>query len=311
MSNKAKVLIVDDDEHIRDYFVAVLSLDDRYDLSTASDGEHALQQIERDPPELVLLDFMMPKFNGIDVLRNLKAMSETDSRYEDIECIMITGKGDEGIAAAVVRAGAADYLKKPCPTERLLTTVEKVLEHRRTHILARREEKRRMRMRALLQRILDLTIEGFILTDLEGRVSFANHKAAYILGLSAPTEARDKSVVELLGPEIENHYQRTLSEGLEREALAPIVQLTRRRHGQEVVLSFTMHSFVDETGKPAGIILRFQDLLEVKKNLDDTLSTAGREITRYFIPMHPQASRRRPLGPNSQPTGGGDGDTEV
>jgi PAS domain S-box-containing protein len=300
--NKAKILVVDDDEHIRDYFVAVLSLEDRYTLASAADGEQALQYIERDPPDLVLLDFMMPKFNGIDVLRNLKALAETDPRYEDIECVMVTGKGDEGIAAAVVRAGAADYLSKPCPTERLLTTVEKVLQYRQMQVTRRREEKRRLRMRSLLQRILDLTIEGFMLTDLEGRVSFANHKAAYILGLSSASQARDRTVEELLGAKAAAHFRSRLEQGLDEDFGAAPATLARGGQGEEVVLSFTLHAFHDETGKRAGILFRFQDLMEVKRRLDDSLSGASREITRYFIPLHPPTpSKARPLTPGREP----------
>jgi PAS domain S-box-containing protein len=296
MAEPAKILIVDDDEHIREYFVAVLSLDERYAITTASDGEQALQLIEHDPPALVLLDFMMPRVNGIDVLRGLRALVEKDPRFEDVECVMITGKGDEGIAAAVVRAGAADYLSKPCPTERLLTTVEKVLEHRRLHLTQRREEKRRLRMRALLQRILDLTIEGFVLTDLDGRVSFSNAKAASILGWATAADVREKTVVELLGPEAERIFREHVEKGPGRDRAVPPIRLARPRFGDEVILSFTLHGFLDEAGNAVGVIFRFQDLLEVQKNLDDSLSGASREITRYFIPMTPSGSRKRPLG---------------
>jgi CheY-like chemotaxis protein len=299
MAEKAKILIVDDDEHIRDFFAAVLSVEDRYELSTAGDGDQALRQIQNDRPHVVLLDFMMPRSNGIDVLRTLRTLADSDPSYEDIECIMITGKGDEGIAAAVVRAGAADYLSKPCPTERLLTTVEKVLEHRRVQIQKRREEKRRLRMRALLQRILDLTIEGFMLTDLEGRVSFENAKSAYILGLPTPTEARDKTVGELLGPEVERVFRARLGgSSVDQASAGPPVKVTRRQHGMDVVLSFTLHSFNDEKGNLVGIIFRFQDLLEVKRNLDDSLSGASREITRYFIPMNPPSPRAQTQPPS-------------
>lgn len=300
MSTAAKILVVDDDVHIREYFVAVLSLDERYLLSAAGDGEQALKLIERDPPDLVLLDFMMPKFNGVDVLRNLKALAEKDSRFENVECVIITGKGDEGIAAAVVRAGAADYLSKPCPTERLLTTVERVLEHRALQIRKRQEEKRRLRMRALLQRILDLTIEGFLLTDLEGNVSFANQKAASILGWSDAAELRERTIGELLGADAGRLVKRESQRVAEHDVIAPPLRVTRRRHGQEFVLSFTLHGFRDEQGNPVGIIFRFQDLLEVKRSLDDSLNGATQEITRYFIPLDPNApppqrSKRKPL----------------
>jgi PAS domain S-box-containing protein len=299
MPEPAKILIVDDDEHIREYFLAVLSLEERYALSSAADGEQALRMIERDPPAVVLLDFMMPRLNGIDVLRSLRSMAEADARFEDIECVMVTGKGDEGIAASVVRAGAADYLSKPCPTERLLTTVEKVLEHRDLEIRKRREEKRRLRMRALLQRILDLTIEGFMLTDLEGRVSFANSKAASILGWSTPAEIRDRAVGELLGAEATNAFREHVERGAEFDRAVPPIRLSRPRCADEVILSFTMHGFQDEAGNAVGVIFRFQDLLEVRKSLDDSLSGASREITRYFIPLDPTPPKRRSLRPGA------------
>ena len=112
------VLIVDDEQHIRLLIEQTLEdlEDEGVELQTASDGEMALDVVRNHHPELVFLDVMMPKMNGFEVCRAIKA----DPAMAATTVVMLTAKGqaydrDEGLAA-----GADRYLTKPFDPDELL-----------------------------------------------------------------------------------------------------------------------------------------------------------------------------------------------
>ena len=72
----AKVLIVDDDMTLRDLYVERMKAED-YTIISASDGEEAIEKTIKEKPDLILLDIMMPKINGIDVMKMLREKDET------------------------------------------------------------------------------------------------------------------------------------------------------------------------------------------------------------------------------------------
>jgi len=103
----AKILIVDDAPENIDVLGAILA---EYKRIVALDGEHALQKALSDnPPDLILLDIMMPHLDGYEVCRRLKAVEKT----RDIPIIFITGKGAVEDETAGFEAGAVDYITKP------------------------------------------------------------------------------------------------------------------------------------------------------------------------------------------------------
>jgi DNA-binding response OmpR family regulator len=104
----AKVMIVDDDPLMVRMYQKKLT-NDGYDVMTAGDGMEALEKLESQKPDLILLDIMMPKLNGLDTLKKIKA----DSKTKDIPVIMLTnvGASDED-ADRGLELGAVAYLVK-------------------------------------------------------------------------------------------------------------------------------------------------------------------------------------------------------
>ena len=106
MSDKSKILIVDDDEVVRrSYLRSLQSVS--CDVAAASDGEEALQSMEQNPFDVVLLDVRMPGRDGMSVLRTIK------QKWPDSEVVIITGYPSVDNAKEAVRLGAFDYLAKP------------------------------------------------------------------------------------------------------------------------------------------------------------------------------------------------------
>ncbi|MDR3076376.1 MAG: response regulator, partial [Synergistaceae bacterium] len=104
---KSKVLIVDDTDLNIDILVDALG--DRYDLYTAMDGESALAQVKTNPPDIILLDVVMPGMNGYDVCSILKSNPDT----ADIPIIFLTAMTEINEKARGFEVGAVDYMVKP------------------------------------------------------------------------------------------------------------------------------------------------------------------------------------------------------
>ncbi len=107
-SSNLSVLIVDDDDDMRVLACRVL-VKAGYQVTEAAGGEEALALIEKNRPDLVLLDLAMPAPNGIDVLRILRANSE----WATLPVIVMTASGDEETTRESFEAGATDFVSKP------------------------------------------------------------------------------------------------------------------------------------------------------------------------------------------------------
>ena len=112
----AKILIVDDEIEICEVLSEFLTMRD-FEVETALRGEVALEKIEADPPDLVLLDIRMPGMDGLQVLKAAKAL------YPDLGVIMVTAVHDEALAREAMKAGAYDYITKPVDINYLATSV--------------------------------------------------------------------------------------------------------------------------------------------------------------------------------------------
>lgn len=122
-----KILIVDDDPDIRDILKLTLS-EENYEVAEAGDGEEALKMINSKTPDLVLLDYKIPKLNGRQVCAEIKK----DLLLRHLPVIMVTGKGDISDKVGGLDAGADDYIVKPFEPKELLARIRMVL--RRTQI---------------------------------------------------------------------------------------------------------------------------------------------------------------------------------
>lgn len=162
------ILLVDDDPGIMAAVKQALA-SHGYEMRTATNGEEALSEFERETPDLILLDLMMPKYDGLEVCKRIREIST-------IPIIVLSIKGSEADIVSVLDLGADDFLVKPFRLAELLARVRAVLR-RGNKVLANKvtcgdleidTEKHRV---TVVGRAVTLTpIEYGLLAELAGNV---------------------------------------------------------------------------------------------------------------------------------------------
>jgi two-component system, NtrC family, response regulator AtoC len=115
------VLIVDDEQVLAAAMADYLARHG-YATSTSGSGEQALKNLDAESPDLVLLDYRLPRMDGLQVLRKIK------ESHPEIEVIMMTAHGSVENAVEAMRLGAYDYISKPVDLEELRLVAGKALE---------------------------------------------------------------------------------------------------------------------------------------------------------------------------------------
>jgi len=114
-----RILLVDDDEKLRRLLKEYLE-GYEFQVFTLADGEAVMNSIRKESPEIVILDIMLPKKDGLEVLKEIRAASH-------VPVIMLTAKGEEADRVVGLELGADDYLSKPFSPRELLARIKAVL----------------------------------------------------------------------------------------------------------------------------------------------------------------------------------------
>ncbi|MFH1169775.1 MAG: response regulator transcription factor [Chloroflexota bacterium] len=118
---KTHILVVDDDPSILRLLCTNLKARD-YKVSTAIDGEMALEAVEKDFVDLIILDVMMPKMDGVEVCRRVR-------EWPNVPIIVLSARGDEKDKVKCLELGADDYLTKPFGIAELMARIKTALRH--------------------------------------------------------------------------------------------------------------------------------------------------------------------------------------
>jgi two-component system alkaline phosphatase synthesis response regulator PhoP/two-component system response regulator VicR len=118
-----KILVVDDERHIV-RLVQVNLERAGHVIVTAYDGVEALEKVKSEEPDMIVLDVMMPRMDGFEVLKNLQA----DPRTQDIPVIMLTAKAQDADIFRGWASGVSSYLTKPFNPRELLVFVERIFQ---------------------------------------------------------------------------------------------------------------------------------------------------------------------------------------
>jgi len=119
--NKTNILVVDDDPAILRLLCTNLRARG-YNATTAIDGEESLEAVERDFVDLIILDIMMPKLDGVEVCRRIR-------EWSNVPIIVLSARGDEKNKVKCLELGADDYLTKPFGIAELMARIKTALRH--------------------------------------------------------------------------------------------------------------------------------------------------------------------------------------
>ncbi len=117
----AKIMIVDDAAFMRMMIKDTLSKSGYTELVEAADGEQAVAMYAAEKPDLVLLDITMPKMNGLEALKAIKASDAAAN------VIMCSAMGQEAMVIDAIKSGAKDFIVKPFKPTRILEAVSKIV----------------------------------------------------------------------------------------------------------------------------------------------------------------------------------------
>ena len=116
---RGHILLIDDDQEVAKIVVRFLR-SEGYDIQYATTGRAGLDIIERESPDLLLLDVSLPDINGFEICRRLRSSPRT----EQLNVIMLTGRGSVDARVAGLESGADDYLTKPFDPQELLARIQ-------------------------------------------------------------------------------------------------------------------------------------------------------------------------------------------
>ncbi len=127
MAEKSARILVVEDEEVSLELLTIRLENAGFEVLAAADGEEGLRLAQEESPDLILLDFMLPKISGVTVCTELKS----DERFKRIPIIMLTAMAEERDLESGMQAGADDYVTKPFNWKELNNKIELLLKNRK------------------------------------------------------------------------------------------------------------------------------------------------------------------------------------
>ncbi|MBV8674350.1 MAG: response regulator [Acidobacteriaceae bacterium] len=209
---RARVVLVDDNRDMREYLQRLLAR--KYDVVAVADGEQALAAIRENPPDLVLTDVMMPRMDGFQLLRAVRA----EDSIAAIPVIMLSARAGEEAESEGLEAGADDYLVKPFTTRELMARVGAHISmyRLRSELTGREQELRRKAEDAekRYRSMLESMSEAFIAVDRDWRIAYINQQVEAFLSRKAH-EVKGRTLWEVFPGLSETKFGQAYREAME------------------------------------------------------------------------------------------------
>jgi PAS domain S-box-containing protein len=279
LNQKGVILIVDDTPTNLEMLFDFLG-DSGFTVLVAEDGESAIARTEYAPPDLILLDILMPEIDGFETCRRLKANELT----KDIPVIFMTALSDTVDKVKGLNLGAVDYITKPLQHEEVLARIElhlklwnltKALQEQNLHLEAeiseRKQAEQKIREQAAL---LDIATDAILLRDWDNIIHYWNQGAEHLYGWQAQ-EAIGKNANQLLYKpatvsQLQNIYKSLAKSGSWQGELHQIT-----KDGKAIIVASRWTLMRDQDGQPKSILTVNTDITE-KKLLESQFLRAQR-----------------------------------
>ena len=258
MASRGKIYIVDDTptnlKVLADYLLEL-----GFEVFVSMDGESAIEQISQSPPDLILLDVMMPGMDGFEACRRLKTLKAT----KDIPVIFMTALTETVDKVKGFSSGAVDYVTKPIQQEEVLARIT-------THLALRRLQKDLQDKNEALQiaeeqyrGVFENAVVGIFQTTPSGEFVVANSMLAHLLGYTSPNDLI-RSLTDLDSQVyVKANQRKVFQEMLLREkVISNFESKVRRKDGSEIWISESARVITDRSGTIVayeGFVIDIQD----------------------------------------------------
>jgi PAS domain S-box-containing protein len=259
LKDKIRVLHVDDDSGILKIAKQCLEMEGPLQVDTAISVDEALMKLEKGKYDIVVSDYQMPEKDGLDFLKTLR------SKGNPIPFIMFTGKGREEVAIKALNLGANQYLNKTGETE----TVYVELTHSITELAKIGKTKEELESAYKKLQVFMIaakaSIDGFVLTDMEGRILELNDAALRLYGADARSELVDMNSLDLVPPEEREKITVNMREVIAKGTSGIKEMNIITSKGSKITADFSTTLVKDTTGHPVGFLGIIRDVTERKK----------------------------------------------
>jgi PAS domain S-box-containing protein len=284
-----RVLVADDNADLRQYVCRLLATD--YEVATAADGLEALAAVRTFRPDVVVSDVMMPRLDGIGLVRALRA----DPALRTVPVILLSARAGEEARIEGMESGADDYLAKPFSARELLVRVGALIQAEQARSKANDEL---VRTAAELEALLTAAPLGIFLVDDQFRIAAANPIARPVFGDIPDLVGRDfDEVIHRLwaqeyADEIAMHFHETLATGV--PYIVPERVERRRDRGTVEYYEWQIHR-IPLPGGRQGVVCYFRDishivlareaLRESDRRKDEFIATLSHELRNPLAPI--------------------------
>ncbi|QJR10089.1 Sensor histidine kinase RcsC [Usitatibacter rugosus] len=287
--NVARVLVADDNRDLRDYLRRLLGKD--YEVITVGDGEEALAAMRSQMPDLVVSDVMMPKLDGIALVKAIRG----DPALRTLPIILLSARAGEEARIHGMASGADDYLVKPFSARELQVRVAALLESAEV----RRESQAELqRNAAQLSALVDAAPLGIYMVDGSFRLAAVNPIALPVFGDIPNLIGMDfEEVLHRLWPkadaeEMTRNFRRTLATG--EPFTVPEYAEKRVDSGIVEYWQYRVHR-IPLPGEEYGVVCYFRDisadvrareaLREADRRKDEFIATLSHELRNPLAPL--------------------------
>ena len=280
----SRVLLADDNADMRDYVRDLLA--PLYAVEAVSDGEQALAAARRARPDLILSDILMPRLDGIAMLKALRA----DAELRDVPVVLLSARAGDESRDEGLDAGADDCLVKPFSARELLARVGTVLEL----ALLRREHAQRLReSEAKYRSVFEHAAVGIEQLDLDGTLLDANHALCRMLGYPRD-ELLGRNFREITHPDDRDAEAALLGRLLAGELRSYSIEKRYLRRDGAAVWIRVSSSLAVTDERPLYRISVVEDIT-LRKTSEEALADADRRKDEFLAMLAHEL--RNPLAP--------------
>lgn len=274
MKKYSSILVVDDDETLREQFATCLR-GEGYLVHEAATGMQGLQLALDRVPDLVLLDVRLPDVSGVEICRQIKG----NPRLNDVFVALCSGEAtsDEHKVNGF-NTGADEYLVKPFGLQELLARVKTLIRLRDTTAALRASEEHH-------RRLIDILPDAVCLIHPKGRLLAANAKAANILGYPSTSELLHKNLFDLTPPEEHERIKTDILNALKTGLVRNLEYTMLKRDGVQFQVELSATVSLGINNQPAGLLSVVRDVTE-RKQAQEALQASEERFRQLANHIH-------------------------